>query len=149
MATVGNISNITLPNGNNYGIKAVAIPFGAVNGSSTSTVFTATVTGITQLADGVCVYLKNGVVSSASGFTLNVNSLGAKPVYSTLASSTAVTTGFNVNTTMLFIYNSSRVTGGCWDMYCGVDTVDATSVSVSNTTLNITTGITNGDGVSY
>lgn len=99
--------------------KAAAIPFGQVDSTSTSTAFTATVDGVTSLYDGVCVYLKNGVVTSASGFTLNINGLGAKKVYQTMAASTAVTTTFNVNYTMLFIYNSSRVSGGCWDMYYG------------------------------
>ena len=102
--------------------KAVSIPFGQVDGTSTATVFTATVDGITELRDGVCVYLKNGVITSASGFTLNINGLGAKPCYSTLAAASRATTLFNVNYTMLFVYNSSRVEGGCWDIFYGYDT---------------------------
>ena len=96
-----------------------AFAFGQVPSSSTSTAFTATVPGVSALYDGLCVYLKNGVITSASGWTLNVNSLGAKPVYSTLASADRTTTLFNVNYTMLVVYNSSRVSGGCWDMYLG------------------------------
>ena len=61
--------------------KAVSIPFAEVDSTSTSTVFTATVDGITALTDGVCVYLRNNKVNSASGCTLNVNGLGAKPIY--------------------------------------------------------------------
>ena len=99
--------------------KAVSIPFGQVDSTSTSTAFTATVDGITELRDGVCVYLKNGVVTSASGYTININNLGAKPVYQTMAAATASTTGFNINYTMLFVYNSSRVVDGCWDMFYG------------------------------
>lgn len=98
---------------------AAAIPFGQVDSTSTSTAFTATIPGVTSLYDGVCVYLKNGVVTSAKNCTLNINDLGAKPIYSTMASATAVSTTFNSGYTMLFIYNSSRVTGGCWDMYYG------------------------------
>lgn len=101
--------------------KAVSIPFGQVDSTSTSTAFTATVDGITELRDGVCVYLKNGVVTSAASCTLNVNELGAKPMYNTMAATTAVSTQWNVNYTMLFIYNSTRVSGGCWDMYYGYD----------------------------
>lgn len=100
----------------------VSIPFGQVDSTSTSTTFTATVDGITELRDGICCYLRNGVVTSASGFTINVNNLGPKPVYNTMAAATAFTTQFNVNYTMLFIYNSTRVSGGCWDMYVGYDT---------------------------
>jgi len=99
--------------------KAASIPFGSVDAGSTSTVITATVDGVTELRDGVCAYIQNGVVTSASGWTLNVNGLGARPVYQTMAAATAVTTLFNVNYTMLFVYNSTRITGGCWDMFYG------------------------------
>ena len=99
--------------------KTSSIPFAQVDDTSTATAFTATVDGITELSDGVCVYLKNGVITSAAGFTVNINNLGAKPVYSSMAAATAVTTVFSVNYTMLFIYNSTRVEGGCWDLFYG------------------------------
>lgn len=106
-------------NGDAY--RASSIPFGQVDSTSTSTVFTATVDGITELRDGVCMWLINGVVTSASGFTININNLGAKPVYSNLAKASRSTTIFNVNYTMLFVYNSTRVSGGCWDIVYGYD----------------------------
>ena len=112
--------------------KTALIPFGQVDATSTATAFTATVPGITELRDGVCVYLRNGRVTSAAGFTINVNGLGAKPVYQTLAAASAVTTLFNVNYTMLFIYNSTRVTGGCWDMFYGYNS-NTTYSSMSQT----------------
>ena len=96
-----------------------AIPYGVVDGTSTSTVFTATVPGITEYKSGTCVMLKNGVVTSAAGFTVNVNGLGAKPVYQNMAAATADTTIFNVNYTMLFVYDEDRVEGGCWICYRG------------------------------
>lgn len=102
--------------------KAASIPFGTVDAGSTSTAISATVDGVTELRDGVCAYIRNGVVSSASGWTLNVNGLGAKPVCQTMAAATLVTTAFNVNYTMLFVYNSGRVSGGCWDMFYGYNT---------------------------
>lgn len=105
--------------GNAY--RAASIPMGQVDGTSTATVFTATVPGITELRDGVCMWLKNGVVTSAAGFTININGLGAKPVYGSLAAATASTTIFNTSYTMLFIYNSTRVSGGCWDVVYGYD----------------------------
>ena len=119
---MGYISTVTTPDGNVHDIKSkktVAIPFGTCDSTSTSTVFTATVDGITELYDGVCAYIRNNVVTSASGWTLNVNGLGAKPVYNTMENATAITTTFNVKYTMLFIYNSTRVANGCWDMYYG------------------------------
>ena len=99
--------------------QANAILYGTVDGTSTSTAFTATVAGLDKYVDGTCVMLKNGVVTSAAGFTIDVNSLGAKPVYSNMAAATADTTIFNVNYTMLFVYDSTRVEGGCWICYRG------------------------------
>lgn len=101
--------------------KTASIPMGEVDGTSTSTAFTATIDGITELRDGVCMWLRNGVVTSASGFTIDINGLGAKPVYSSLATSSRSTTIFNVAYTCLFVYNSERVTGGCWDIVYGID----------------------------
>ena len=73
--------------------------------------------------------LYNGKVTSASGFTINVNGLGAKPSYSNMALGNPVTptdptrdtTIFNINYAMLFTYNSTRVSGGCWICYRGYD----------------------------
>lgn len=101
--------------------RVSSVPFGQVDGTSTATAYTATVPGVTELSDGVCVYLMNGVVTSASGFTVDINGLGAKPVYGTLAAATRATTLFNVNYTLLLVYNSRRVDGGCWDAYYGYD----------------------------
>lgn len=103
------------------GWKSPTIPFGKVDSTSTSKVYTATVPGIVALEDGVACYLMNGVVTSESGFTININDLGAKPVYSTLAAATRATTLFNINYTLLLVYNSQRVSGGCWDAYYGYD----------------------------
>ena len=115
VAVLGSMANAWVVGDGRFGNLGTILPMGNVDSTSTSTVFTATVPGITSLRDGVCCYLTNGVVTSASGWTLNVNGLGALPVYSTLAAATRATTIFNVNYTMLFVYNSSRVAGGCWD----------------------------------
>ena len=99
--------------------KTASIPYGQCDSTSTATVYTATVPGVTELRDGVCMWLKNGVVTSASGFTININNLGAKPVYNNMAAATRDTTIWNVNYTMLFVYDSTRVEGGCWILYRG------------------------------
>ena len=101
--------------------KSAGILYGTVDSTSTATVFTATVPGLTALYDGAAVMLKNGVITSASGFTININGLGAKPVYTNLAAATAETTKFNINYTLLFTYDESRVDGGCWICYNGYD----------------------------
>ena len=95
------------------------ILYGEVDSTSTSTAFTATVAGLTELYHGAAVLLRNGVVTSASGFTVNVNNLGAKPVYSSMAAATRETTLFNINYTLLLIYDEDRVDGGCWLNYRG------------------------------
>ena len=78
---MSNINSIKIGN-TTHPILAQGIPFGVVDSTSTSTVFTATVPGITELTDGTTIMLKNGVITSAEGFTININGLGAKPVYS-------------------------------------------------------------------
>lgn len=123
------ISNIKLPDSNDYGIRAGAIPYGEVDATSTATAFTATVPGIKELVDGTTVLLRNGQITSASGFTLNVNGLGAKPCYNNMATgndradpptvATRDTTIFNVAYTMLFVYSTIVTDGGGWICYRG------------------------------
>lgn len=99
-----------------------AMLFGRVDSTSTATVFTATVDGLTELVDGTAVYLTNHVVTSASGFTINVNGLGAKKVYNNLTNATRDTTIFNVAYSMLFIYDSTLDSNnGGWWCYRGYD----------------------------
>ena len=100
--------------------------YGIVDGTSTNTAFTATIPGITEYVDGLAVMLKNGVVTSAAGFTIDINGLGAKQAYSNMAAATAESTMFNVNYTMLFIYDSTRVAGGGWILYRGYNANDNT-----------------------
>lgn len=126
------ISKVTTTDNNEYDIKSkvtAAIPYGECDSTSTATAFTATVNGITSLYDGVTVMLRNGVVTSASGFTININNLGAKPVYNNMATGNPVTptnptrdtTIFNINYTMLLVYDSNIVSGGGWICYRGYD----------------------------
>lgn len=99
--------------------KTASIPYGACDPSSTTTAYTATVPGVTELRDGVCMWLKNGVATSAAGFTIDINGLGAKPVYNNMAAAGRETTIWNINYTMFFVYDSTRVEGGCWMLYRG------------------------------
>lgn len=99
--------------------KTASIPYGACDPSSTTTAYTATVPGVTELRDGVCMWLKNGVVTSAAGFTIDINGLGAKPVYNNMSAAGRETTIWNANYTMFFVYDSTRVEGGCWMLYRG------------------------------
>ena len=110
--------------------KAVSIPFGTVDSSSTSSLFTATIDGITELRDGVCFYLKNNKANSVSGWTLNINSLGAKPVYVPNYLGTRSTTQFENGGFYLFIYNTARVPEGCFDI-CQVTDTNTTYTNAS------------------
>lgn len=101
--------------------KANAILFGTVDSTSTATKFTATVEGLDELVDGTCIMLKNGVVTSTTNFTINVNGLGEKYVYTNLAAATRDTTIFNINYTMMFVYDSTRIADGAWICYRGYD----------------------------
>ena len=95
--------------------------WGKVDATSTSTKFTASIPGITSYYDGLTIMLKNGVVTSASGFTININGLGAKQSYTNMDTAAADTTLFNIKYTMLFVYDSTRVAGGGWILYRGYD----------------------------
>ena len=98
-------------------VRSASIPFGRCDDTSTATAFTATVPGITELKDGTSFWLQNGVITSASGFTININGLGAKKSYNNMTLATADTTLFNVNYTMLFVY-SEALDGGNGGYYC-------------------------------
>lgn len=119
---MANISQVKLPSGVTYPLKAPVIPYGTVDSTSTSTAFTATVDGITELTDGTIMMLHNGVVTSAAGFTININGLGAKEVYNNLTNATQDTTIFNIAYTMIFVYSTALDSGnGGWWCYRGYD----------------------------
>lgn len=102
-------------------VRTSAIPYGEVN-SDSALLFTASVPGVTKLTHGTaCMIRNNDNQTSASGWTLNVNGLGARPVYSNMAVASRETTLFNKAYTMLFVYDEDRITGGCWVCYRGYD----------------------------
>ena len=94
----------------------VGLPYGTIDSTSTGTLMTATVNGITVLRDGVTCIIVNNVVGSEAGYTLNVNNLGPKPVYYFYDDTTQSSTAFVVGKTAMFVYDSTKVSGGCWNM---------------------------------
>ena len=149
------ISKVKLPGDETtYDIRAyktAGIYYAQVDSTSTSTSFTATIAdlNIDAYYDGLTILLYNGKVTSASGFTININGLGAKPSYSNMAlgnpttptDPTRDTTIFNINYAMLFVYNSTRVSGGCWICYRGYDANTNTigyQLRTNNTTMPTT-----------
>lgn len=148
------LSQITLPDNTTYTIKdsvaRVSIPYAAVDSTSTSTVFTATIPGITEYYDGLIVILYNGVVTSASNYTININGLGAYGTYSNMAMGNPVTptnptrdtTIFNINYAMIFVFcrniGKRNVTG--WIGYRGYDANTNTigyQLRTNNTVMNV------------
>ena len=120
--SVGTGKYASAPSANGNANRTNAILYGSVDSTSTATVFTATVSGLTQLVDGTCIMLHNGVVTSASGFTVNVNDLGAKKCYNNMTNATQDTTIFNVAYTMMFVYSTELDSGnGGWWIYRGYD----------------------------
>jgi len=120
--TTGTASYAGAPTNNGNANVANAILYGAVDSTSTSTAYTATVAGLDQLVDGTCVMLHNGVVTSAAGFTVNINGLGAKKCYNNMTNATQDTTIFNIAYTMMFVYAEDLDGGnGGWWIYRGYD----------------------------
>lgn len=146
------IAKITDLEGSTYDLRSKTtsgILYGAVDSTSTSTAFTVTVPGVTEYYDGLTILLRNGVVTSASNFTINVNGLGGKPSYNNMTtgnpitptSPTRDTTIFNINYTMLITYSSTLVSGGAWIMYRGYDANTNTigyQLRTNSYTLNVT-----------
>lgn len=119
---MADISRVTIPSGATYDIKDIVarqqLPWATISNTSTSTNIIITAPGITSLASGVYCTVYNNVIASASGCTVNVNGLGAKPIYLSQGNNIRVTTQFTLNTTWILVYNSTRVTNGCWDLIC-------------------------------
>ncbi len=115
---MADISQITTLDGTTYDVKAIrsnSVPIATVDSTSTSTAFTVQVPEFaneTELRDGMFFYIYNNKVASASGWTLNVNNLGAKPVYN--ASAERTTTGFSKTRWFPIWYSSTLINGGCW-----------------------------------
>ena len=125
------LSSITLPDNNRYDFKTLSIPFAKVDTTSTATKFTATIPGIEEYYDGLTVMLYNGKVTSASGYTININNLGAYGTYSNMTLGNSVTptdptrdtTIFNINYAMLFTFYTNIGGDGVsgWICYRGYD----------------------------
>lgn len=100
---------------------------GFANAAGTTSAFTASITGVT-LTHGTIIALYNAVGANTASATLNVNSLGAKPIYYNASAIPA--SRYPNKATCLFMYNTSIVSTGCWQLIYSYD---------SNTTYSLTT----------
>lgn len=102
--------------------KSESFFIGKLDSTSTRTVMTAQVDGITELYTGLVILMDNNVAQSNTGVTLNVNNLGAKKIYNN-TSDTALTTQWGTAFTVLLYYDATRDSGnGGWVWYYGYDT---------------------------
>ena len=91
---------------------------GQANVGGTTSAYTATITGVT-LTHGTIIALYNAVGANAASATLNVNSLGAKPIY--YNSSAIAASRYPNKSVCLFMYNTSIVSTGCWQLIYSYD----------------------------
>ena len=113
------MSHLTI-DGTTYNLTG-SLPMGTVDSTSTATAFTVQIPGVTEYFDGLTIYVFNNKIATASGITLNVNSLGAKKIYRANANA-EVTTHWAVNTGYLLTYNAARNSNaGGWDWQTGYD----------------------------
>lgn len=98
---------------NEYGSPSVSkgqtIPYIVGTGTTAGT-WTGTLTGLTAYYDGLLILYKTPV-AGATTTTLNLNSLGAKTIYT--SGTTKLTTHFPINQPMLLVY-STDTDDGCW-----------------------------------
>ena len=91
--------------------KSMNIGYGTLGG--TTTAYTVSIPGVT-LTDGTIIAVYNEVGANLANATLDVNSLGAKPLYN---QSTAISKGrMPANVTVLLLYNTTLVNTGCWQI---------------------------------
>ena len=108
--------------------------------TSTSTAFVVTAdSGIESLYDGLTIVCKNTKVASASGFTVNLNSLGAKTVWTSFENVQAATI-WSLGKTFVFIFDE---TNDRWEIYEGWNTNDNDTYTIREYYKHATAG-TNG-----
>ena len=122
------------------------------SGTTDSTAKTSTWTGtsdrITEYYDGLTIRYKIGVVGQTTT-TLNINGLGAKPIY--LYNTTKLTTQFPVNSIINLIYHAD-LNSGCWmcsDYDSNTNTQQRVYATTTNTEYPITTRYNTTTGSTY
>ena len=91
--------------------KSMVVGYG--NSSGSTSAFTVSINGVT-LTHGTIIAVYNNTANNAANATLKVGSLSAKPIY--YKDSPTPSNKFLHKTTALFMYNTSVVSGGCWQM---------------------------------
>ena len=91
----------------------LGVSFGTASGSAAA--FTAEVSYIKVLREGTVIALYNGVgAANSANATLNINALGAYPIY--YSGAKIVASKWPSKTVGLFVYNTKEESTGCWSM---------------------------------
>lgn len=88
------------------------------NETSATATLTATVSGITALTPGMIFALRMPFSNSASS-TLNINSIGAKPIY--YSNTTTTASRIAANAVVLLVYEETTVSTGCFKIVHSYD----------------------------
>ena len=92
------------------------IPSGTVSGTA-ATSKKVTISSVTALTDGTMIRVKNNDYRSTVNCTLNLNELGAKPIYIYRAGTWArMTNEWAASFTYLLVYNTRNSSSGRWDV---------------------------------
>ena len=121
---------------------------GTTDSSSKTSTWTGTSNRITEYYDGLAIRYKIGVAGQSTT-TLNINGLGAKPVY--LFNTTKLTTQFPVNSIINLIYHTD-LNSGCWmcsDYDSNTNTYQRVYPTTTSAEYPITTRYNTTTGSSY
>ena len=121
---------------------------GTTDSSAKTSTWLGTCEDITEYYDGLAIRYKIGVAGQTTT-TLNINGLGAKPVY--LFNTTKLTTQFPVNSIINLIYHAD-LNSGCWmcsDYDSNTNTYQRVYPTTTNTEYPITTRYNTTTGSSY
>lgn len=121
---------------------------GTTDSSSKTSTWVGTSDRITEYYDGLAIRYKIGVAGQTTT-TLNINGLGAKPIY--LFNTTKVTTQFPVNSIINLIYHTD-LNSGCWmcsDYDSNTNTYQRVYPSTDNVEYPITSRYNTTTGSSY
>jgi len=123
--------------------KARGLPTGTVNEASSTATLTITLSDITELYAGLTICIRmpfNNVANS----TLEVNSLGAKPIY--YQNNTASKDMILANAYVILVYDTVTLSTGCWKIVyskdSNTDTLVAQNISTTDNTYPVLLGNT-------
>jgi len=121
--------------GTSTAAKARGLPTGTINEESSTATLTITLGDITELYAGLAICIRMPFANVASS-TLNVNNLGAKPIY--YQNNTTSAGILPANAYVILIYDTVTTSTGCWKLVYSLDTNDNNATAQNIITANDT-----------